>query len=87
MVIKVLKSKCEHLEEHSIYNRNCYKLPFKIEDCSCVMEIYDELWDSYLYHLGDIIDGTFISSGIEFEVDYSDACINSIILDSELENL
>ena len=87
MIVKILKSKCEHLKEHSIYNRNCYKLPFKVEDCSCVMEIYDELWNSYLYHFGDIIDGTFVSSGIGFEVDYSDACIHYIIFDSGLENL
>lgn len=61
MLLVVKKSNCKHLKEISYYNHNFYKLPFELDECNIVEEVYDESWDSYIYVFGRMVNGKFIS--------------------------
>lgn len=66
MLIMIEKSKCKHLKDLSYYNHNVYELPFQIDNCNYIQEIFDEVWGSIVYNFGFIRNGKFISS---FQVD------------------
>ena len=52
MLLVVKKDKCKHLKDISYYNHNFYELPFEIEECKVVQEIYNESWNTYSYIFG-----------------------------------
>lgn len=52
MTIEIPIRKCEHIIEYSSYNKNYYKLPYKVLYYDCVLEICNEEYDSYLYVFG-----------------------------------
>ena len=58
--INIEKSKCIYLKELSFYNHNFYMLPNEINGCSVLKEIYDEVWGTYLYHLGVLKNNVFV---------------------------
>ena len=66
MLITVEKNKCEYLKGLSYYNHNLYEIPFQVDGCNIIQEIYDESWDSIFYNFGIIKDKKFISC---FQVD------------------
>ena len=52
MLLVVKKSNCKHLKDISYYNHNFYELPFELEECKVIQEVYDETWDTYSYTFG-----------------------------------
>lgn len=52
MLLVVKKENCKHLKDISFYNHNFYELPFEIDECKFIQEIYDESWNSYSYVFG-----------------------------------
>lgn len=59
MEIKIPISECKHIKEYSSYNKNYYKLPYKILYYDCVLEICNEEYDSYLYIFSNVKDLPF----------------------------
>ena len=52
MLLVVKKSNCKYLKDISYYNHNFYELPFELEECKVIQEVYDESWNTYSYVFG-----------------------------------
>jgi hypothetical protein len=75
--------KLEHLTEHSVYNSNYYRLPFKVNGWGILHQSYDG-GDNFLYNaLGVFINDKFEPMcylNTDFEAD------GLVVFDSELIN-
>jgi len=89
LVIKINNKKCTHLKNISKYNHNYYELPIEIDGCRVLFEECDENYDSYTYHLGNLIDGKFVmKEGYWFASDaHGDEGLDNFLIDTELKEV